>query len=151
MKQHSDIRSLFLPWIEQTLDPSLVQEIGEHLRECKSCREYFDTMSSAVLPKASMKSGLMPDPYLPTRLRARATESDYVPLTGAGTVVRWSLRTVAFAGAIVVGIYIGENLSYQPSTVTDQHIISEYSNYLGGSGIGERWQLVALASEAVSR
>ncbi|MCX6144076.1 MAG: hypothetical protein NTZ35_12755 [Ignavibacteriales bacterium] len=151
MKQHSDIRSLFLPWFEQKLKRPLARELEEHLRECDSCKVYFDTMSAAFLPKASLQEGLVPDPYMPTRIRARAITSGSSSLSGKDIVVRWSLRTVAFAVAIVVGVYMGEKLSYQPSVVTDQHIISEYSNYLGGSGIGERWQSVALTSEAVSK
>ena len=108
-------------------------------------------MASAMVPKASLQSGLKPDPYLPTRIRARVRGPEHAPLSGADIVVRWSLRTAVFAAAIILGVYMGEKLSYRPSVITDQHIISEYSNYLGGSGIGERWQLVALASEEVSR
>jgi predicted anti-sigma-YlaC factor YlaD len=129
----------------------MAQELEEHLRECSSCREYFDTLSAILLPKASFQGRLVPDPYLPTRIRARAMESASAPVSGKDMVVRWSLRTVLFSVAIVVGIYMGEKLSYQPSVVTDQHIISEYSDYFGGSGIGERWQSVALTSEAVSK
>ena len=151
MNQHSDIRSLFLPWIEQKLSQQLAQQLEEHLRGCNSCRKYFDTMSAALLPGASSQSGLVPDPYMPTWIRARAKESISVSSSGKDIVVRWSLRTVVFAAAIVVGVYMGEKLSYQPSVVTDQHIISEYSNYLGGSGIGERWQTVALTNEVVSK
>lgn len=151
MKQHSDIRSLLLTWVEQKLDQQLAQELEEHLRGCSSCRKYFDMLSSSLLPGVSLQSGLAPDLSLPARIRARGKESLSVPSSGKDIVVRWSLRTVAFAAAIVVGIYMGEKLSYQPSVVTDQHIISEYSNYLGESGIGERWQAVTLTSEGVSK
>ncbi len=151
MKQHSDIRSLFLPWVEQKLNQQLAREVEEHLRGCDSCRNYFETMSAALLPGASSHGGLVPDPYVPTRIRARAKESASVSSSGKDVVVRWSLRTVVFAGAVLVGIYMGEELSYQPSVVTDQRIISEYSNYLGESGIGDRWQTVALTSEVVSK
>jgi len=151
VKQHSDIRSLFLAWVEQKLDQQSVQEVEEHLRGCSDCRKYFDTMSAAMLPQESSQSGLVADPYMPIRIRARAKESASVSLSGKDVVVRWSFRAVAFAGAVMVGIYMGEELSYQPSIVTDQHIISEYSNYLGESGIGDRWQTVALTSEVVSK
>jgi len=151
VKQHSDIRSLFLPWVEQKLNQELAQEIEEHLRGCDSCRKYFETMTSALLPGAVTQSGLAPDPYVPTRIRARAKDAASVASSGKAIVLRWSLRTVAFSGAVLLGIYMGEELSYQPSVVTDQHIISEYSNYLGESGIGDRWQTVALTSEVVSK
>jgi predicted anti-sigma-YlaC factor YlaD len=151
VKQHSDIRSLFLPWLEQKLNQQLAQEIEEHLRGCDSCKKYFETISAALLPGAALQGGLVPDPYVPTRIRSHAREAALVTSSGKAVLVRWSLRTVAFAGAVVLGIYMGEELSYQPSVVTDQHIISEYSNYLGESGIGDRWQTVALTSEVVSK
>ena len=151
MKQHSDIRSLFLPCSEQKIGQQLARELEEHLKGCSSCKRYFDTMTAALLPATSPRSGLVPDPYMPTRIRARVKESTSVPTSGKDRIVRWSLRTVVFAAAIVVGVYMGEKLSYQPSVVTDQNIISEYSNYLGGSGIGERWQSVALTSEVVPK
>jgi predicted anti-sigma-YlaC factor YlaD len=151
VKQHSEIQSLFLSWFEADLSQPMAKELEEHLKECSPCREYFDTLSAALLPKASVRGRLVSDPYMPARIRALAMNSVSAPVSGKDMVVRWSLRTVAFAIAIIVGVYMGEKLSYQPSVVTDQHIISEYSNYLGGSGIGERWQSVALTSEAVSR
>ena len=151
MKQHSDIRFLLLPWIERKLDQQLAQEVEAHIQECSSCRDYFNTLSSALLPGAALQSGLASDLSLAARIRARAEGALSVPLSGKDIAVRWSLRTAAFAAAIVVGVYMGEKLSYQPSVVTDQHIISEYSNYLGGSGIGERWQAVTLTSEGASK
>jgi predicted anti-sigma-YlaC factor YlaD len=134
--------------VEQKVNQQMAQEIEEHLRGCDSCRTYFEVISSAMLPGAFTQSRLMPDPYLPTRIRARAKDATS---SGRAIVLRWSLRAVAFSGAVLLGIYMGEELSYQPSIVTDQHIISEYSNYLGESGIGDRWQTVALTSEVVSK
>jgi predicted anti-sigma-YlaC factor YlaD len=151
VNQHSDIRLLFLPWAEQQLTQQLAQQVEGHLRECSACRKYYDTMSAALLSEMTMRSRLVPDLYLPTRIRARAKESRFVSPSGNDTLVRWSLRVVAFAAAVVAGLYMGEKLAYEPSVVTDQHIITEYSNYLGESGIGERWQTVALTSEAVSK
>jgi predicted anti-sigma-YlaC factor YlaD len=151
VNQHPDIHSLFLPWVELKLNQRSAQQLEEHLRECSSCRKYFDTMSAALLPGALEQSGLVPDPYLPTRIRTRAEHSALFPSSGKHVVVRWSLRTVVFAAAIVAGVYMGEKLSSQPSVVTDQHIISEYASYLGESGIGERWQTVALTNEVVSK
>jgi hypothetical protein len=121
-----------------------MREVEDHLSGCDSCNRYFQTMSVALSSSPS-QGGLAVDPYLPTRIRARANES--VPVTGKEMLVRWSLRTAVFVVAIVVGVYMGEQISYQPAMVTDQHIISEYSNYLGEIGIGDRWQTVAFANE----
>jgi hypothetical protein len=151
VNHHSDIRSLFLLWSEQKLDQQRVIELEEHLKGCKPCSQYFDAMSAALLPGASLQRGLVPDPYMPIRIRALAKESASISPSGKDMVIRWSLRAVAFTAAVVLGIYMGEKLSYQPSLVTEQHIISEYSSYLGESGIGERWQTIALTNEVVSK
>jgi predicted anti-sigma-YlaC factor YlaD len=148
VKQHADIRSLLLPWVEQKLDQQSAQDVEEHLGECSSCKEYFEVMSIALTPSALPQDGLSVDPYLPARIRAHAAPS--LSLSGRDLLVRWSLRTAVFAAAIVVGVYMGEKLSYRSTTVTDQRVISEYSDYLGGVGIGDRWQTVALVSEEVS-
>jgi hypothetical protein len=145
VKQHSDIRALFLPWAEHRLDQQSAREIEEHLSGCVTCKQYFETMTAAVVPSALQPGRLQVDPYLPARIRALVGYPE--PLTGKQLVARWSLRTAAFAAAIGVGIYIGETLSYQRVTVTDQRIISEYSSYLAETGIGERWQTVALVTE----
>jgi predicted anti-sigma-YlaC factor YlaD len=148
VKQHSDIRSLLLPWVEHTLDQQSAQDVEEHLGECSSCKEYFEMMSAALSPSLLPKGGLSVDPFLPSRIRAHAEVS--LHLSAKDQLVRWSLTTAVFAAAIVVGVYMGEKLSYRSTSVTDQRVISEYSDYLGGVGIGDRWQTVALVSEEVS-
>lgn len=151
MNQHSDIRSLFLAWAEEKIDQKLTQEVEDHLKGCSSCRQYFDAMTAALLPGESPKSRLVADPYMPARIRALANDAASFSPSVKDLIIRWSLRTVVFAAAIVAGIYMGEKLSYERSVVTEQYIISEYSGYLGESGIGERWQSVALTSEVVPK
>lgn len=152
MKQHSDIRQLFLPWIEQKLDDRQVREIEEHLSKCVSCQRYFDTMSHALTSDTSaFRATLIPDPFLAVRIRASSRASASVSPSGREFVVRWSLRTAAFVMAVVVGIYMGEKIASQSIVVTDQHIIGEYSDYFVESGIGDRLQTVALTSEEVSK
>jgi hypothetical protein len=106
-------------------------------------------MSSQLSPSGGTQYGLSVDPYLPTRVRALSARSGR--LSARELIVRWSLRTLVFAAAIIVGIYIGERLSYRPAALTDEHIISEYSTYLDGSGIGDRWQTVAQVSEGEAK
>ena len=128
-----------------------MKELEDHLKGCRSCRQYFDTMSDALLPGETLQRGLVPDPYMPVRIQALAKELSSTLPSGKDIVVRWSLRAVTFAAAVVLGVYMGDKLANQPLVVTDQYIISEYSSYLGENGIGERWQTVALAGEAVSK
>ena len=93
----------------------------------------------------------MPDPYLPTRVRALAEQSQFGSHPKSGLVVRWSLRTAAFAVAVVLGILMGERLASSSSTLTDQRIIAEYSESIQTSDIGDRWQSVAQSTEEVSK
>lgn len=48
-----------------------------------------------------------------------------------------------FLIAVVFGIYLGERLSYQSSTVTEQNLIAEYSESFEVGGIADRLQSVA--------
>ena len=93
----------------------------------------------------------MPDPYLPTRVRALAERSQFDSHPKSGFVVRWSLRSAAFAVAVVLGILMGERLASPSSTLTDQRIIAEYSESIQTSDIGDRWQSVAQSTEEVSK
>lgn len=152
MKQHSDIRQLFLPWIEQKLEDRQIKQIEEHLSECVSCKHYFDAMSHAFTSDSSASHArLVPDPFLAARIRVNAKAAASVAPSGRELALRWSLRTAAFAVAIIVGVYMGEKIANQSVVVTDQHIITEYSDYFGESGIGDRWQTVALTNEEVSK
>ena len=152
MTHHSHIRSLLLAWLELSLDAQQQQLVEEHLKGCESCRKYFDAMSAVLLPpQESSPNALVADPYLPTRIRAMA-ESSGRQLNGVkGVVARWVLRTVMFAMAVVFGIYMGEQLSYRTSVLTDQNIITEYSESLEVGGIADRLQTIAQANTEVSK
>lgn len=144
MKQHSHIRSLLLPWIELTLNEDQRQLVGEHLKECSFCRQYFDVMSQALLPSPDVSQDtLQPDPYLPTRVKAMADQSGAAARKRKNVVALWTLRSALFVIAVVFGIYLGEGLSNQPSTVTEQNLIAEYSALFEAGGIADRLQSVA--------
>lgn len=152
MKHHSHIRSLLLPWLELTLDAQRQQLVEEHLKGCETCRKYFDAMSATLLPSQdSSPTALGADPYLPTRIRAMAESSGRQPNGVKGLVARWVLRTVMFVMAVVFGIYMGEQLSYRTSAITDQNIITEYSESLEVGGIADRLQTIAQANTEVSK
>lgn len=152
MKQHSHIRSLLLPWIELRLNDRDRQLVGEHLKECQSCRKYFETLSSALLPAPeAMRNTLAADPYLPTRIRA-LVDSSAQPTPGPKVLIaRWVLMSAAFAAAVFCGAFLGERLSYTTTTVTEQNVIAEYSESLVVGGIADRLQSVAPSSAEVSK
>ena len=143
VKRHSHIRSLLLPWIELTLNEDQQQLVEEHLKACSFCRQYFDVMSLALLPSPDhSQDALLPDPYLPTRVKAMASQSGAEARRGK-SVVLWTLRFAMFLIAVVFGIYLGERLSYRSSTVTEQNLIAEYSESFEVGGIADRLQSVA--------
>ena len=146
VKRHSHIRSLLLPWIELTLKEDQQQLVEEHLKACSFCRQYFDVMSRALLPSPDhSQETLLPDPYLPTRVKAMARQSGAEARRGK-SVGLWTLRSAMFLIAVVFGIYLGERLSYRPSTVTEQNLIAEYSESFEVGGIADRLQSVAQTS-----
>jgi predicted anti-sigma-YlaC factor YlaD len=144
VKRHSHIRSLLLPWVELTLNEDQRQFVEEHLKECGFCRQYFDIMSRALLPSPDYSQDtLLPDPYLPTRVKAMASLSGAEARRGKNGVALWTMRSAMFVIAVVFGIYLGERLAYQPSTVTEQNLIAEYSESFEAGGIADRMQSVA--------
>jgi predicted anti-sigma-YlaC factor YlaD len=152
VKHHSHIRSLLLPWLELTLDAQQQQLVEEHLKGCETCREYFNEMSVILLPSQdSSPTVLSADPYVPTRIRAMAESAGPQSNGVKGFVARWVLRTVMFAMAVVFGIYMGERLSYRTSVVTDQNIITEYSESLEVGGIADRLQTIAQANTEAAK
>ena len=86
---------------------------------------------------------LAADPYLPIRVKALAAERSAHGGIREMAALRWTWRTAAFVLAMLLGIYIGESLSYRPPQITDHHILYEYSNSFWDSGIESRWQTVS--------
>jgi predicted anti-sigma-YlaC factor YlaD len=145
VKQHSHIWSLLLPWVELTLTEDQQQLVDGHLKECSFCRQYFDVMSRALLPSPDhLQDTLVPDPYLPARVKAIASQSGAEARRGKNVVALWTLRSAMFLIAVIFGIYLGESLSYQPSTVTEQNLIAEYSESFLVGGIADRLQSISL-------
>ena len=152
VKLHSRIRSLFLPWIENRLSADERQLVSKHLEECASCNDYYGKLSAAVLPsKEVLHHGLAADPFLPTRIKALVDSSAEQSQGAMAGVVRWTLRSVMFAAAIVCGVYLGEKLSYRTSAVVEQNVITGYLESLETGGIADRLQLMAQSTTEVSK
>ncbi len=152
MKQHSHIRTLILPWLESRLTEEEKPELDEHLRSCGACRQYFETLSRMLAPAPdSPKDTLEADPYLITRIKAANTRSAARRRVIPAYILRWTVRTALFAVAVAFGIFMGEELSYQPTVITDQKIVAEFSASLDAGGIGDRLQTVAQGSGEASK
>ncbi|MCX6134326.1 MAG: zf-HC2 domain-containing protein [Ignavibacteriales bacterium] len=152
MKQHSHIRSLLLPWIELRLNARDQQLVESHLKECPSCRAYFERLSAALLPAQEVpRNTLAADPFLPTRIRAMVDSSKQPSREVKAVVVRWTLMSAMFVAAVLCGAYLGEALSYRTSTVTEQNVITEYSESLEVGGIADRLQSIAQSSTEAAK
>lgn len=150
MIHHSEIQSDVLAWIEGTLGDGRRGAIAHHLSECAECRRYFQTLSASLKPSAVRTEKMLDaDPYLPIRVKALAAERRGQRGLRGELALRWTWRTAAFVLAMLLGIFIGESLSYRPQEITDHHIVYEYSNVFWDSGIESRWQTISqVAGEA---
>jgi anti-sigma factor RsiW len=147
VKEHYQIQTDVLAWIEGTLDANRRSVIARHLEECAGCRRYFETVSAALEPRAAKAEPLLAaDPYLPVRVRAIAAGQGGRESSRHEVTLRWTWRTAALVVAMLLGIFIGESLSYRTPQITDHHIVYEYSNSFGDSGIESRWQTISLAA-----
>jgi anti-sigma factor RsiW len=144
VKQHAEIQSEALAWVEGKLDAGRRSVIAHHLEECPDCRRYFETLSVSLVPTGTRPVMILAaDPYLPVRVRAIAAERAAQAEFRDGAALRWTWRTAAFVLAMLLGIFIGESLSYRSPQVTDHHIVYEYSSSLWDSGIESRWQTIS--------
>ena len=124
----------------------------EHLENCRECQQYFEKISRVLLPTLTSSNDILEaDPYLVTRVMAIGRNRAMAVPAPTLLVGRWVLRSSLFAAAVLLGIYMGEKLSYQPTAITDQKIIAEYSALLDASGIGDRLQTVAQSSAEASK
>ena len=124
----------FLEWLEGTTTHR--EWLEKHLRECVSCRKYYETMRSVLSPMRGEKSEarLPADPYLPTRIVAYAVAQHH-PVWMA-YLLRWSFATLSFLIAGAGGIYLGKELyqagNRQPASaeVGGGDVASSYSRAL---------------------
>lgn len=141
MKQHAEIQSDVLGWVEGTLDAVRRDAVAHHLSECHNCRRYFETIAAVLEPSAVQPERVLAaDPYLPVRVKALALDQHGHGGFREAAAFRWTWRTAAFVLALVLGIYMGESLSYRTPQITDHHIVYEYSNSFWDSGFETRWQ-----------
>jgi len=105
----------------------------------------------ALLPsQEGLKDELVSDPFLPTRIKA-LVESSTKQRGLRETVVRWTMMSAMFVVAVVCGIFLGEKLATRTSTVTDQSVITEYSDSLKVVDIADRLQSIAQSTTEVPK
>jgi anti-sigma factor RsiW len=107
----------FLNWQEGTLKDAERLQIEEHLKECPSCKAYYETWVDVLEnPDLNALPQLSVDPYLPTRiLSGEVEESAGKNNQPAPFAIRWS-----FAAALTfIGLSTGAILGI--ATVDTDH------------------------------
>lgn len=123
MAEH--VTSLFLQWLDGTIDDRRV--VDDHLRHCPACSAYYAKMSALLTPAQSESIALRPDPYLPARIRSRATGSERRPAYAVlRPALRWSGAGALVALAVFLGITLGKDLAPKTKEYTTTDIVSTY-------------------------
>ena len=117
----------FLNWQEGSLKDSEKRRIEEHLKNCPSCKAYYETWSDVLEnPDVIALPQLSVDPYLPTRIiSGKIDESAGKGTQPAPFAIRWSFAAaLAFIGlstGAILGISTADHDQY-----SEQDIASAY-------------------------
>ncbi len=132
---HTHVKNLFLPWQEKRLSEPDATRVEDHLMACDECRRYFDAVDSMIAPaERSFPTTLVPDPFLPERVKAIAAGQ-----TGSRSdrlrtrLIRPELAIMGAAVAIAVGILIGTESSGSGQR-QEQFDLADYYRALSQNG-----------------
>lgn len=157
MKNH--VTGEILEWLGGT--SSRREEIDKHLKECLACRKYYKRMADILLPGAGIQREprLAPDPHLPTRIAALASERSN--RVRRGYLLRWSFACFAVLIGGVIGMVLGKGLSQHSAqtTINEQGIFQSqqatqdignvYYDALSQQDFSVRLDSLARASEGI--
>lgn len=142
------VRKFYLEWSEGRLSAKQRRAVEEHLQDCPVCREYFRKMSAIFSDKADLSSlpKLEADPFLPTRLKARAgREAGSSRQQGrqwAGAL-RWAFATLALSLAVLTGVYFGKSLAASAAQpYSETQLLSEYYQAFARQSYSDAWELL---------
>ncbi len=123
------VTKLFLSWHEGKISGQENSLIERHLEQCDSCRNYYKKMSRVFNDNSLLALGeLQPDPYLPNRIESLLNESERIPNRRFYPALRWSIAGIGAVLAVIIGVYIGNDLSVsQPASLTVNDMSDYYS------------------------
>lgn len=98
-----------------------------------------DKLNELLSMQAKSPAPKLPvDPFMVTRIEALAKEKTMMVHDSGGLVTNWSLASVLAAGAVILGIYLGNGLSSSSvSSETSSEILTEYSQAFYQAGFVE--------------
>ncbi|HEV8537847.1 MAG TPA: zf-HC2 domain-containing protein [Bacteroidota bacterium] len=146
MKNH--VTKLFLKWHERRLSDRDRIEVERHLKQCDACRKYYEKLSAVFDDRSLLAIGdLLPDPYLPSRIKALHESTETGPRRLVPPILRWSLAGAGATLAVVIGTYIGSGLYNDQQTGQASSDMSEYHDVISQHGSIDQWDYSAGSSE----
>jgi predicted anti-sigma-YlaC factor YlaD len=135
----SHMKKYFPDWLEGKLSPSEIDSIENHLETCEECKEYFEKMQLFLgKPELGAIPELKPDPFLPTRIKeaAKQTNSGTKFLESLKMRSRLTFGTAMIIIALMVGVFLGKWMSGKEA-VSETEIVLSYSSMFSNQGVGE--------------
>lgn len=147
--KHEQVQKLFLDWSEGRVDEMARPRIQAHLDECGECRNYYEKIALLLAkPARSDLAHLDPDPFLPARIRALASEDAEPQSTGRRFgVLRASFATMIFATAITAGVFLGNGLSNISHANDDADLAAAYYTTFSQAGFADDLQTIVDESQ----
>ncbi len=140
------VKHLFWDWRDHK--GALKEEVDRHLGDCENCRLYYDKMSQLVDPELlSSLPKLIPDPYVPTRIKALAVERDKARAILLFSRLRLSMESLAFILAVITGILIGKTFITQEPETKKEDVISAYKSAVSPDDFSTRMESILESSE----
>jgi hypothetical protein len=135
------VKIYFLDWQENRA--SKKEQIESHLKECESCRLYYDRMTKLLDPGiVTNLPGLIPDPFMPTRISALVEEQKQTEAKIIFSKIQLSLEGFVFIIAIVIGIVLGTTFSAEPHKIKTDDILSIYKNAVSQEDFSSQMEII---------
>lgn len=98
--------------------------------EKDNLEEFLNKKATSPVPPLNV------DPFLPTRIESLVAEKEH---RVKYTIRRWSLASVIAACAIVIGIYVGNDLSVTSTSQSGNDLIAEYAQAVYQTDFVDDW------------
>ena len=138
--KHKPVIRRYQGWIEGSLGTEERRDIERHIGECNDCRWYYEKMSR-LLEKTdpALLPHLVPDPFLPTRIRAMTENRRARPVDRRAAWVRRSLAGAAFVLAVTAGVFLGRGLSANARLAGETDLAGAYYEAFSPADIAGGW------------
>ena len=143
------VKREFLAWKDGTLADRSV--VDRHLRECASCRAYYERMAHFLDPaSADGLPVLQPDPVTAVVVAASRGAARRENAPGRRSTVQFSLRGAGVAAAILVGIALAVRLLPTPPEDDLEEIVLLYNDAVFQEDFTSQLELILDQPEGLS-